>query len=84
MRRARFRSATGRTSTANSRSSSTCTRPLIPKGINANNLKVYHEGVQITTICGDSPVADCYSVKKLKTGFQITIWLEHNGKLNIG
>ena len=57
---------------------------LIPKGINANNLKVYHDGTQITTICGDIPVADCYLVKKLKTGFQITIWLEHNGKLNIG
>lgn len=56
----------------------------IPKGVNANNLKVYHDGVQITTVCADIPVADCYSVKKLKFGFQITIWLLQNGKLNIG
>lgn len=56
----------------------------IPKGVNANNVRVFHEGIQITTICSDAPVADCYSVKKLKFGFQITIWLQHNGKLNIG
>jgi hypothetical protein len=56
----------------------------VPKGVNASNLKVFHDGVQINTTCADVPVADCYSVKKLKFGFQITIWLLHNGKLNIG
>jgi hypothetical protein len=55
-----------------------------PKGVNVNNLKVYHDGEQITTICADVPVADCYSVKKFKWGLQVTIWLEHNGKLNMG
>lgn len=57
---------------------------VIPKGVNANNLKVYHDGIQITTICADVPVADCYSVAKFKFGLQVTIWLLHNGKLNMG
>jgi len=56
----------------------------IPNGINANNLKVYHDGVQITTICASTPVADCYSVQKFKWGLQVTIWLLQNGKLNMG
>jgi hypothetical protein len=56
----------------------------VPKGVNANNLKVFHDGVQITTTCADVPVADCYSVTKSKTGFQVTIWLQKNGKLNMG
>lgn len=56
----------------------------IPKGVSANNLKVYHDGAAITTICADTPAADCYSVTKFKWGFQVTIWLLHNGKLNIG
>ena len=56
----------------------------IPKGVNANSLTVYHDGVAITTICADSPVADCYSAKKFKWGIQVTIWLLHNGKLGIG
>ena len=57
---------------------------LIPNGINANNLIVYHDDVALTTICADTPVADCYSAKKFKWGIQVTIWLLHNGKLNIG
>ncbi|MBA3687481.1 MAG: hypothetical protein H0W81_01380 [Chloroflexi bacterium] len=56
----------------------------IPKSVSANNLKVYHDGLAISTICADIPAADCYSVKKFKWGFQVTIWLLHNGKLNIG
>lgn len=56
----------------------------IPKGVNASNLTVYHDGVALTTICGDVPTADCYLVKKFKWGFQITVWLLHNGKLNYG
>jgi hypothetical protein len=56
----------------------------IPKGVNANSLVVYHDGVAITAICGDAPTADCYSVAKFKWGLQVTIWLLHNGKLNIG
>jgi len=56
----------------------------IPKGVNANNLTVYHDGEAIATICADSPVADCYSAKKFKWGIQVTIWLLHNGKLGIG
>ena len=56
----------------------------IPKGVNANNLIVYHDGVAITTLCADAPVADCYSVAKFKWGLQVTIWVLHNGKFNIG
>jgi hypothetical protein len=56
----------------------------IPKGINANNLTVYHDGVAISTVCTDTPAADCYSVAKFKWGYQVTIWLLHNGKLNMG
>lgn len=56
----------------------------IPKGVNANNLIVYHDGAVITTICGDSLTADCYSVKKFRWGLQVTIWLLNNGKLNMG
>lgn len=56
----------------------------IPNGVNVNNLTVYHDGVAIPTICGDTPVADCYSVQKFRWGLQVTIWLLHNGKLNIG
>jgi hypothetical protein len=40
--------------------------------------------VAITTICADTPVADCYSAKKFKWGIQVTIWLLRNGKLGIG
>jgi hypothetical protein len=56
----------------------------IPKGVNVNNLTVYHDGEALTTICADTPVADCYSAKKTKWGIQVTIWLLNNGKLNIG
>jgi hypothetical protein len=56
----------------------------IPSGVNANNIVVYHDGVAITTTCGKTPVADCYSVKKFSWGLQVTIWLLHNGKLNMG
>jgi hypothetical protein len=56
----------------------------IPPGVTANNLKVYHDGVQITTICGTPATANCYSVAKFKWGLQVTIWLLQNGKLNIG
>jgi hypothetical protein len=56
----------------------------IPKGINTNNLIVYHDGEALTTICADTPVADCYSAKKFRWGIQVTIWLQNNGKLNIG
>lgn len=56
----------------------------IPNGVNANNLTVYHDGVALTTICADTPIADCYSAKKFKWGIQVTIWLLHNGKLGIG
>jgi hypothetical protein len=56
----------------------------IPKGINASNLTVYHDGVAITTVCTDTPAADCYSVAKFKWGFQVTVWLLHNGKLSMG
>ncbi len=56
----------------------------IPRGVNANNLTVFHDGVALTTICGDVPTADCYLVKKFKFGLQVTIWLLQNGKLNIG
>jgi hypothetical protein len=56
----------------------------IPNGVNVNNLTVYHDGEALTTICADTPVADCYSAKKFKWGIQVTIWLQNNGKLNIG
>jgi hypothetical protein len=56
----------------------------IPNGVNASNLTVYHNGLALTTICADTPVADCYSAKKFKWGIQVTIWLLQNGKLNIG
>jgi hypothetical protein len=56
----------------------------IPNGENVNTLTVYHDGVAITTICADTPVADCYSAKKFKWGIQVTIWLLRNGKLGIG
>jgi hypothetical protein len=56
----------------------------IPSGVNANNITVYHDGVAIDDVCGKNPVAECYSVKKFSWGLQVTIWLLHNGKLNIG
>ncbi len=56
----------------------------ILSGVNANNIVVYHNGVAITTICAKAPVADCYSVAKVKWGLQVTIWLHQNGKLSFG
>jgi hypothetical protein len=56
----------------------------IPSGVNANSITVYHDGEPITDLCGKNPVAECYSVKKFSWGLQVTIWLLHNGKLNIG
>lgn len=53
----------------------------IPSGVNANNLTVWHDGVQITDECGTTPDPDCYSVKKFRWGLQVTIWLTHNGKI---
>lgn len=53
----------------------------IPSGVNANNLVVYHDGVQITDKCGKTPDPDCYSVKKFSWGLQVTIWLTQNGNI---
>jgi hypothetical protein len=53
----------------------------IPSGVNANNITVWHDGVQITDKCGKTPSPDCYSTKKFSWGIQVTIWLTHNGKI---
>jgi hypothetical protein len=56
----------------------------IPSNVNANTIKVFHDGVQIVDKCGTTPSPNCYIAKKMSWGIQVTIWLFHNGKLNIG